>query len=166
MNGLGPHGRRTEVHAASVPNWRKIMFQMLSKGSTTLLHGIVSVAKCRGRTGNGGTVNRLNRIDEYELRDVILGSATQTERKRLAANIIHGLETIHAQVFNTSAHDLGLFSMNASSLSRSEQPGLIWTHAPSLHPLENRSRYLLPEAKVLRTLLPRTSWRGLFPKDY
>jgi len=44
VNKYGPHERRTEVKSLMAPNWRQVMFQMIAKGSTKLVHGHVGMA--------------------------------------------------------------------------------------------------------------------------
>jgi len=150
----GPHGRRTEVQTAPAPNWRQIVFQMLAKGSTSLLHGIITAGKSLGRRGKVRNAMYLNRIDEYDLRELIQWSTTHVERERLASSIIDGLGVIRERVLKISAGELGIFRMNGTTFYRSERPELTWAHSPKLQPLEDMGRSLLPEEAVLRELFP------------
>jgi len=141
------YGHRVEIKATRYPNWRRIMFQMLAKGATTLLHGIVE--RCTLER-----LYKLHQIDEYDLRDLIKATTTHSERQHFATNIVDGLKMIHARVFNASTCDEDLFYMNDTVLpSRPDKP---WKHKPKLYPLKDKLQEMSGDvlAKVLLLKTP------------
>lgn len=148
VDAVDKQGRRVEVKTVAIPNWRQIMFQMMAKGSTTFVHGIVS--------GSGPRMF-LNEIDEYGLREIVQWCTTQAERARFMSNIIASLDLIHKRTFSSKD---SIFRMDGTTFSRSARPGQMWEHTPNLEPLEGTERSLLPTPAVLKVLFPESSEDG------
>jgi hypothetical protein len=121
-------GCPVEIKASNPRYWgTKVMFQMISSGSTKLCHG----AKGRGKL-IGVEIQSLQQVARTALKHA-------SHRERLERNILKGMDSIQSQMKDATPGEVFKISFHASALK--------------LLPVRGRSADILPPAEILRDLI-------------